>query len=333
MNSIFAKILYELEKNHDLMLVTIIAEHGSAPRGVGAQMLVGRDGRILGTVGGGPAEELSVERAVRLLQEKKSEVHEYRLHKNDVEDIGSECGGDVDILFQYIDGGSTRWAEVAASVLNVISEKRDAWLVMHIDGTDPCVADADGNTITIGDGCILNDGIFTMKIPIGERAVIFGGGHCSLALAPLLCTVGFRVTVMDCREEYANKERFPYAENVICGDYEKIADYIDLNENDYIVVMTNGHSFDFVVQEQVLRKPLAYVGVIGSKSKKAAVNAKLKEAGISEEAISRVHTPIGTAIKAVTPEEIAVSIAGEMILVRATYREEAGIFTHSCPMH
>lgn len=329
MRAIFAKMLYELEKKHDLMLVTIIGEQGSTPRGMGAQMLVNRQGRMIGTVGGGSCENKSIDRAIELIGEKKSEVHEYCFRKNDIEDIDSVCGGDIRVLFQYIDGTDPHWESVAKSVVSLISEKKEAWLLLYTDGKEPAIVGIDGDVIVgdadcrglvLGRGCDLGEGVFTMKLPVGERAVLFGGGHCALALAPLLNTVGFRVTVMDCREEYANKDRFPLAEEVICGDYEHIEDYITLNENDYTVVMTSGHSFDYVVQEQLLRKKLAYVGVIGSKNKKDAVNARLLEAGISEEAIEKVHTPVGIAIKAVTPEEIAVSIAGEMILVRATHR-------------
>ena len=90
---------------------------------------------------------------------------------------------------------------------------------------------------------------------------------------------------------------------------------------------------DFAVQEQVLRGPYAYIGVIGSRAKTASVNARLREAGIGEAAIASVYTPIGTPIKAVTPEEIAVSIAGEMICVRAERREAAGVKQGGCPMH
>ena len=96
--------------------------------------------------------------------------------------------------------------------------------------------------------------------------------------------------------------------------------------------MTSGHSFDFAIERQVLMGDFAYVGVIGSRKKTAAVNQQLRERGVSEEAIARVHTPIGVSIKAVTPEEIAVSIAGEMICVRALRREQSGEPAKGCPM-
>ena len=117
------------------------------------------------------------------------------------------------------------------------------------------------------------------------------------------------------------------------GDYTQISDYLQFTGDDYIVIMTNGHSFDLEVQDQVLRGDFAYVGVIGSRKKTAAVNAKLRERGVADEAIAQVHTPIGTPIKAVTPEEIAVSIAGELIYTRALRREATGIIATGCPMH
>lgn len=144
--------------------------------------------------------------------------------------------------------------------------------------------------------------------------------------APLLQSVGFRVTVMDCRPEFAHADRFPVAEQVICGDY------LELNAEDY-VVMTNGHNCDFAVQEQVLRGTLAYIGVIGSRSKTVAVNRKLRESAVPEDAIQSARTPIGTNIKAVTPEEIGVSIAGEMIYERALRRKISGAESRACPMH
>ena len=151
--------------------------------------------------------------------------------------------------------------------------------------------------------------------------------------APLLKTVGFRVTVMDCRPEYTDPADFPAAERIICGDYLHIDQYLELGSEDYVVVMTNGHSYDFDVLEQALRKKLAYIGVIGSRKKTAVVNQRLRDAGVSEEGIAQNHTPIGTAIKAVTPAEIAVSIAGEMIYERALRREADGIRFSGCPMH
>ena len=343
MDRIFAKLLYELQKNQDTVLVTIVADQGSAPRGAGSQMLVGRDGRILGTIGGGAVEAKSEEMALKLLKDQISCCHLFHLNEKAEEDIGMVCGGNVRVLFQYIPGTSDYWAKLAAEVLNRVAKRQRCWLVLRTDGSVPGMVDENGMEI-LGEevpGSVTRNGwipfrseeYFCMPLPIGERAFLFGAGHCSQALAPLLDTVGFRVTVFDERAEYANRDSFPTAENVIVGDYTKLSDYIEFSDGDYVVIMTSGHSHDFDVQQQVLRGPFAYVGVIGSRKKTAFVNQKLREAGVPEEAIARVHTPIGTAIKAVTPEEIAVSIAGEMIYERALRREATGITFHGCPMH
>ena len=343
MDRIFAKLLYEMEKNHDTVLVTIIADRGSAPRGAGSQMLVGASGRIIGTIGGGAVEARSEQIALEQLEKKESRCHEFQLHANAREDIGMVCGGNVNVQFQYIPGNSDVWAQTARTILERVAGRTSGWLALKTAGSAPSRLDGDGNAVlgtpvsgTVTHKVWLPDGsreVFCLPLPIGERAFIFGGGHCAQALAPLLTTVGFRVTVFDNREEYANRDNFPNVENLIVGDYTKLSDYMTLTSEDYAVVMTNGHSFDFEVQDQLLRHPMAYVGVIGSRSKKAAVNKRLMERGVTEEAIASVHSPIGVSIKAVTPEEIAVSIAGEMIYVRALRRERSGITASGCPMH
>ena len=323
MNGIFTTLLYEMEKRHDTVLCTIIADSGSTPRGKGAQMLVGEAGLLSGTIGGGAVEGGAIALGQTLLRERRSAVHEYKLRHNDGEDIGMVCGGDVTVHLQFIAAGDPVWRELAGSVLHRIALRQPGALVLALDGGAPALRDAPET----------DSAHIALPLPIGERAILFGAGHCSLALCPLLTTVGFRVTVVDDRPELVTKERFPTADAVICCDLNRVTETVSIGEEDYVVVMTNGHSHDFAVQEQVLRGKYAYIGVIGSRAKTASVNARLREAGISEAAIASVHTPIGTAIKAVTPEEIAVSIAGEMICVRATRRENAGVVLHGCPMH
>ncbi len=323
MNGIFTTLLYEMEKHHDTVLCTIIADSGSTPRGMGAQMLVGEKGLLCGTIGGGAVEGQSIELGKKLLQERRSTVHEYKLHHNDTEDIGMVCGGDVTVHLQFIAADDAVWNALAGDVLHRIALRQPGWLVLALDGGTPALRD----------DAVTDSARVALPLPIGERAILFGAGHCSLALCPLLTTVGFRVTVVDDRPELVTQERFPTADAVVCCDLDHLADTVPVGGEDYVVVMTNGHSHDFAVQEQVLRGQYAYIGVIGSRSKTASVNARLRAAGIREEAIATVHTPIGTAIKAVTPEEIAVSIAGEMICVRATRRENAGVQLHGCPMH
>jgi len=343
MDRIFAKLLYMLEKRLSTMLVTIIADQGSAPRGAGSQMLVGAEGRILGTIGGGAVEGKADAMARQMLQQKRSGCHLFQLHAAAKENIGMVCGGDVQVLFQYIPGTSDVWQTLAGKLLEMTAARQPGWLALKTDGAAPSLITGNGQAI-LGDSVPgkstpegwkpeQNKDIFCLPLPIGERAIIFGGGHCAQALAPLLHTVGFRVTIFEEREEYGCRKNFPTAEHIILGDYTKLKDHIQITSEDYIVIMTNGHSFDLEVQDQVLRGDFAYVGVIGSRKKTAAVNQKLRQRGVSEEAIARVHTPIGVSIKAVTPEEIGISIAGELIYTRALHREATGFVPTGCPMH
>ena len=331
MKQIISQLLYEREEQQDAVLVSLIDDQGSAPRGTGSQMLVGRKGRLVGTIGGGAVEKRSEEMAMEALRSQKSQTHEFQLHRNPAEDIGMICGGDVTVHFQFISAENPVWSKVLAKAEDIFAAHEGGWLILREDGGDPALFGHDGLQagvepeteirVLLRENCVRADGYFSMPLPVGSRAILFGAGHISQSLCPLLHSVDFRPVIFDCRPEYAKREIFPDAETVICGDFTRIADYLTITKEDYLVVMTNGHSHDFEVQEQVLRGPFAYLGVIGSRSKTAAVNKMLMEKGIDAERLRDIHTPVGTSIKAVTPAEIAVSIAGEMIYVRALTRE------------
>ena len=322
MNTIFQTLLYQREKKRPTVLATIVWDDGSAPRGKGSQMLVGESGLLSGTIGGGAVELRSIQLAQAMLAgEPVPVLHEFKLNKSG--ELGMVCGGDVTVLLTAAPLVDTAWDTVAAEVLRRVRGRIPGYLTLPMDGSAPCVTD---EPETAADR-------LSLPLPVGERVLIFGAGHIARALTPLLRTVGFRPVVFDDRPGFAVPENFPQADETICGDYERIDDYLTVTPEDYVVIMTNGHEHDFQVEVQVLRKTAAYVGVIGSRKKTAFVNQRLREAGIGEEAIAFVHTPVGTAIKAVTPEEIAVSITGEMIYVRATRREATGEEHHGCPMH
>ena len=337
----FAELFYEMEKHRDTVLVTLIDAAGSAPRKSGSQMLVGANGRLTGTIGGGAVERRSEEMAMTLLKEKRSAVHDFLLHTAaSGGDIGMVCGGDVTAHFQFIPAEDASWQALASALTERLTAHQRGWLVLREDGGCGALLGPEGllwgdlpegvELISLQTDCVRRGGVFSMPLPIGERALLFGAGHISQALCPLLVTVGFRPVVFDCRPELATRKLFPTAEEIICGDFTSIKDHLTVTEEDFVVIMTNGHIHDFHVEEQILRGPFAYVGVIGSRTKTASVNRRLREAGIPEESIAQIHTPIGTAIQAVTPAEIAVSIAGEMILCRA---ERRGDKPHGCPMH
>ena len=337
MEQIFSQLFYEVEKHRDTVLVTLIADRGSAPRKAGAQMLVGAEGRLVGTIGGGAVEGRSIQLSQQLLAQRRSCIREFPLHQAPERDIGMVCGGDVTAHFQFIPAEDPLWSETASRALALLNRRTAGWLVLAEDGSAPALLDGEGmallgssGTAPLSKRCVLTETDFSLPLPIGERAVIFGAGHIARALVPLLRSVEFRPVVYDDRPALADPAAFPDAEQVVCGDFRNIADTLSLSPEDYVVVMTSGHLHDLEIQEQILRQELAYVGVIGSRAKIAAVNARLREAGISEEKLRTVHTPVGTPIKAVTPAEIAVSITGEMIYERACRREDPA--HHACPM-
>ena len=145
---------------------------------------------------------------------------------------------------------------------------------------------------------------------------IFGGGHVSLNLYEVARRAGFDVTVIDDREAYANRERFPQAREVIAGDFEKAMTRLTPAESSYIVIVTRGHRDDMRVLRWAVQTQARYIGMIGSKRKTITIFRELVKEGIAEHLFERVHAPIGLDIGAITPEEIAVAITAELIAVR-----------------
>jgi xanthine dehydrogenase accessory factor len=154
--------------------------------------------------------------------------------------------------------------------------------------------------------------------PILPRAVlyIFGAGHVSTSLYRVAKDAGFEVTVVDDREVYANRERFPEAQEVIAEDFDRAMSRIEPSPSAYLVIVTRGHRDDMRVLRWAVQTKARYIGMIGSKRKTIAIFRELREEGLPASLFERVHAPIGLDIGAVTPEEIAVSITAELIAVR-----------------
>jgi xanthine dehydrogenase accessory factor len=160
-------------------------------------------------------------------------------------------------------------------------------------------------------------GLFVEPILSDPVLYIFGGGHVSAQIIPLASKVGFKVEVIDDRPEFADPKKFPDAAKVHQFAFEGVLAKIPVDESSYLVIVTRGHIHDKSVLEQCLRTKAKYIGMIGSRRKKAMIYEKLLEEGFTKSDLDRVHAPIGLDIGAETPEEIAVSIVGELIQVRA----------------
>jgi xanthine dehydrogenase accessory factor len=145
---------------------------------------------------------------------------------------------------------------------------------------------------------------------------LFGAGHVASNLCKVASNAGFDVTVADDREAYANRERFPDAKEILAEDFEYSMSRLRPGESSYIVIVTRGHRDDMRILRWAVQTPARYVGLIGSKRKTIAIFRALTQEGIPEQLFNRVHAPVGLDIGAVTPEEIAVAIAAELIAFR-----------------
>ncbi|PJC76176.1 MAG: xanthine dehydrogenase accessory protein XdhC [Syntrophobacterales bacterium CG_4_8_14_3_um_filter_49_14] len=170
----------------------------------------------------------------------------------------------------------------------------------------------------IGMACGGGMSVFLEPIRQLPQLIIFGAGHIGKALSQLGKMLDFVVTVVDNRQEFANKERLPWVDTVIAEDYQQVIDKLHYSDNMYMVILTHKHTHDFEILEQLIHKPFHYLGMIGSKTKVAKEFQQLRDKGISKNSTQKIHSPIGISIGANTPAEIAISIAAELVAVRSS---------------
>jgi xanthine dehydrogenase accessory factor len=204
-------------------------------------------------------------------------------------------------------GGGSLEAQVIEEAVGVIKQGKPKHLHMSLTAKEA----GEAGMICGGDLEVFIEPILTTP-----TIYIFGGGHISLSLAQIGKLIGFEIAVIDDRAEYANTKRFPEAEMVLAEDFSKAFSKLKIDKTSYIVIVTRGHQNDELVLEWAVSTPAKYIGMIGSKTKVKATYDHLLAKGVSKEALDRVHSPIGVAIGAQTPEEIAVSILAEIIKVR-----------------
>jgi xanthine dehydrogenase accessory factor len=248
------------------------------------------------------------------------------------------CGGDVYVHYHVAepDGASVALFD---AVEQATRRDEDSWLTLRIaDGEATLLALYDGALRDFGSGIAESDIKSLLKrktflsgeedspvrwytVPLAKagHVYIFGCGHVGQEIVPVLTHVGFSCVVYDNRPEFAKEELFPAASRVVCGGYREIAKNVAIGPADYVIIVTPGHKDDYEVLNQTLRTEALYVGSIGSRRKIAILKDRLREAGVPEERILALRSPIGIEIKSETSEEIAVSIAAELILFRAEH--------------
>jgi len=164
--------------------------------------------------------------------------------------------------------------------------------------------------------------IFIEPVLPPAELYIFGAGHVAASLYKIARVAGFDITIVDDREAYASRERFPDAQEVLAEDFDTATARLQLSESAYIVIVTRGHRDDMRVLRWAVQTPAHYIGMIGSKRKTIAIFKELQKEGLAPELFDRVHAPVGLDIGAITPEEIAVSITAELIASRRNVERE-----------
>ena len=330
MREFVREILHALEAGQPVELVSVVRASGSTPRGAGAMMAVFSDGHAAGTVGGGSAEFEAQKYAVELLKTGGEDLRRFRFVQGEAASLGMVCGGDVEVQFQYLSPKDEGAISILREIREACAHSADLWLVRRIqDGRVTAMGTA-GRQGTqhletppahletlLGNRAVYDGEWFAVPVVKAGRTYIFGGGHVSQALVPVLAAVDFRPVVYDDRKEFADPALFPGAEQVLCGSFLELSEHLTVTPDDYVVVMTRGHQADYEVLTQVLRSGAKYLGCIGSRKKLALCRDKLLADGFTQEEYARLHAPIGLAIGAETPAEIAVAVAAEMIAVRA----------------
>lgn len=330
MREFFRRLVHALEANQPAVLVSILSASGSTPRGTGAMMAVFPDGTMAGTIGGGNVEFAARQLAEELLASGKNCLRSFRFVQGDAASLGMVCGGDVTVHFQALPAGDPQAISVFRTLMEASAGSTGAWLLRRLDGptvleqravTEAGRADQTLRSLLADHPLLTKDGWFSIPVEKPGFVYIFGGGHVSQELVPVLARVGFRPIVWDDRPEFSDPALFPQAVRTICGGFERLQERLIFTPDDFIVVVTRGHQADYEVLTQVLRSGVKYIGCIGSRRKLSLSRDRLLEAGFTAKEFSFVHAPIGLAIGAETPEEIAVSIAAELIAVRAGVEE------------
>lgn len=334
-----------LARGRAFVMATIILQQGSAPRTSGTRMLITADQQIVGTIGGGLLEAKTMQAAVQMNAQTPGRILTFDLTNHDAAKMEMICGGRVQVLLAYIPANDAN-RTLFANWQKEMSLGRRAMFVSVVSGTDAQIDRIDHGLLW-GDiqaqGCLelpaglcekltqaMTDASHIQVLKQGEHLVvadpgrttpalfIFGAGHVAQPTAHLAAMTGFAVTVVDDRSEFANAARFPEASAVrVISSFEKAFEHLAVGIDSCIIIVTRGHLHDKVVLAQALKTPAAYIGMIGSRRKRDTIYTALLDEGFTDADIARVHCPIGLGIGADTPEEIAVSIAAELIAVRA----------------
>jgi xanthine dehydrogenase accessory factor len=350
MKNIYLQFLNLYSSDSALMLATVVRTSGSAPQKPGCSALFDQKGVVSGTVGGGVVEGKVQKLAVETILSKDSGLYHFNL-ANDISNTEEAiCGGQISVLADANPGNSVSVFEqlnqslenripgvLVTKVTTVTDTKviitrywvseRDKFTITEelLARIEPEVKNliSEKNPLRFSEMEFVNGSeeqssrFFLQPFFPPDQLIIAGAGHIGRALAHLGNLLDFEVSVIDNRQEFANKMNIPDADHLIVKEIGEAMSEVEKGENTYVVIVTRGHKDDASALKPCIGRELAYTGMIGSKNKINAMRIHFIENGWTTYAQwDQIHAPVGIAIKSRTVEEIAVSIAAELVLVR-----------------
>ena len=346
MRETIACIVDLLNRGRDLVLATVVQKKGSAPRGVGSKMVLQKGRIAAGSVGGGPLEADIIKKAGELFGLDGGVLVDFMLTNVDASKDGMVCGGQVMLFMESLPATPAN-LELYSQILQCLDAGETGWLGAWLSG-DAAPLQTVGRAFRLEKQIRDEDDPAGFELPVElwqkarktrkpqfaqsgrgeaywlERVApqsclyLFGGGHVGRAVGSLAKGCGFKVVVIDDRQEFANPEVHPDADETrVISDYGRAVNLEEMNPQSYIAIMTRGHLHDYEVLAAALRSRAAYIGLMGSKKKITAISARLVKDGFAPGVLDRVCTPIGLDIGAQTPVELAVAIVGELIAARS----------------
>ncbi len=303
-----------LMKKNKVAIATVVSTWGSAPRQIGGQMVINNNGEIIGSVSGGCVENSVISEALESIKDGKHRIKDYGITNDLAWEVGLACGGNLKILIQPLEDNDKIIYAIKKNIDNrkqiiikndCITGKRE--IIQNIEGGQKKTSFLDKN-----------QNIFYHIIEPKPRLFIVGGVHLSQSLSSLANICEYDVTIIDPRDYFANKQRFP--NDKIINEWPDIAlEKFNLNSSDSIVTLTHDPKIDDLALKLALDSKIGYIGSLGSKKTHEARIKRLLAEGVSIEKINQIHSPIGLNISSKTPQEIAISIMAEITQVRRSY--------------
>lgn len=350
MEELFQDIEKLAEKEKRVAMATLVATRGTSPKREGAKMWVGEEGRILGSVTiGGCVDARVIAESERVLSSSEPRLVEMKLADEDAWEIGFSCAGDLDVLIEPVDLANPNGNvfDLYRIVQTAVDRGRRAALATSLKDSSFKLLIVEGEAVsgTLGTSdldreaqTVASDLMRKRKsgtvllgpdsLPVffevhGPRPtlIVFGAGHVSMPLISLAHDLGLKTIVVDGRPRFATRERFPDVDELLIGIPSEIAETLAYTSSTYVVLTAHDYKYDLPVLKVVLPAKPAYVGLLGSKRRGAAIKEFLKDGGMDENLLDQLHVPTGLDIGADSASEIALSILAETVAIKSGRRK------------